>query len=1461
MDRTRLQPSLLEMSAAEAAYDAALRRHADATRAAHGRADATTAAALKRASAELTRARTRVDAARVALDITRATELATFDTGDQFLGSIAGTEVLGLFPVGVEARLEPGRLRIRIWPDAISTSTHDPRLSETELDAGKRYWRAEVSAGSEEESRAAWRALADEITVTRAAWTAQVLTPTNLGALAPDVDPLFPTVPMLDEAAPFVPRAGVLPDRWIAVGIRGITRVFDRIGAPIPIDLAVGLDTTPSETAALANREGEPIQLPPRMRWMTDFALAVQVGMAFDIPLAADVDRLDELFVFGVRATQTTAANADTLESLFTGHRFSRGFAFVPQDTPTNNSSAGGSGLPSRGARVETAFDLERRPRAYAPDLASNGTTAARALGVAPGVFASIPDSGAVASIPAEPDGFESEAARAMQTVLWQVTLGSAIEDFLLLPNSRGDAVREYYRQHVNAAGPVPAVRVGRQPYGVLPVTSIDGFAAQPNEGVDPRLIPLLRATRTWFAMFRQGALFDEPFESALRHLGRSTQLFAETTQQNPSHTGENRWASLAGSLARSSRNSIRDTWRNSRITGTVEGEPQPVTMPITDASTAAECAALATALPGALLTRANATSLLGRIARHATLLEWSRFARAACEAAIDIPSRRDLSAQASRSGSDVYLKLLIQAFSQPTHQPPVDLPVERRTTRARPATTRPAAPMIDPSIAPLRPRDDEPRDPPDPPDPQDPPDPRDPPQPPGEPEVTAAERQAIRTLVGNIGQPLAACPGAARLASFRAALAQLAPFPADRLESELFGVLDICNHRLDAWFTSLASRRLSTLRATSPRGMVIGGWGCLQDVRRADPADPLQRTEFIHTPSLDQAAAAAVLRSGARRAQGAGSQHADIDLSSRRVRLARWILEGVRNGRSLSDLLGARFERAIKGTPAESQLGELRARFPAFAGTGVLDGLKLQTERPASSDPDVQRGAAALDDALDAVADVLTAEAVYQIVRGNPAGALVNVEALATGAPPPELKVIETPSSGVRLTHRVVVSLPAQATAPGWPAAGTPRAAAEPLLDAWCGVLLGPADETVLSVDGAAGATVSVPLAALTIAAIDVVLSGRHKGAELEELVVRTARARQPGIVDAQVRRDRTWKTLVGLCDAIARVLAHGESLRADSFDAPSALQAAAREDVGDLPARVAAATTALSAVRDAFVLRNDPSAAAVQAAAFGVRVPGVLLGASPTSEQQDALLAAIQSRLAGAAVGTPRDRLRALFGGDLPGVVTFTPRAPETLVTAAQTAPASLLNGQPLAPAAWLDAVGRTHPNAGALAEVLLRKEAASAEGAVPLRIAQVPWTDGDRWIATAFTSASRRQPSGRLSVVIHAPAGFTATQPMGGLLIDAWTETIPAPTRDTAMALRFNNASTRAPQVILLAVHPDPAQPWTTTTLIDVLQETLMLTRLRMQPSPTFSRGGLMPFAWLGQRPGNTGISFPF
>ena len=45
------------------------------------------------------------------------------------------------------------------------------------------------------------------------------------------------------------------------------------------------------------------------------------------------------------------------------------------------------------------------------------------------------------------------------------------------------------------------------------------------------------------------------------------------------------------------------------------------------------------------------------------------------------------------------------------------------------------------------------------------------------------------------------------------------------------------------------------------------------------------------------------------------------------------------------------------------------------------------------------------------------------------------------------------------------LVALPATAAAPGWEAGISPRSRAEPILDAWCGLLLGPAANIVINI------------------------------------------------------------------------------------------------------------------------------------------------------------------------------------------------------------------------------------------------------------------------------------------------------------------------------------------------------------------------------------------------------------
>ena len=134
---------------------------------------------------------------------------------------------------------------------------------------------------------------------------------------------------------------------------------------------------------------------------------------------------------------------------------------------------------------------------------------------------------------------------------------------------------------------------------------------------------------------------------------------------------------------------------------------------------------------------------------------------------------------------------------------------------------------------------------------------------------------------------------------------------PPDELDRALRGLLDAYSHRLDAWYTSLATRRLAALRSTTPDGVHLGAYGWLDELRPATDAGV--NHGFVHAPSLPQAATAAVLRSGHLAHHDAEHQALEIDLTADRVRTALTLLDGVAQGQPLAALLGYRFERAVR--------------------------------------------------------------------------------------------------------------------------------------------------------------------------------------------------------------------------------------------------------------------------------------------------------------------------------------------------------------------------------------------------------------------------------------------------------------------------------------------------------------------------------------------------------------------
>jgi hypothetical protein len=514
----------------------------------------------------------------------------------------------------------------------------------------------------------------------------------------------------------------------------------------------------------------------------------------------------------------------------------------------------------------------------------------------------------------------------------------------------------------------------------------------------------------------------------------------------------------------------------------------------------------------------------------------------------------------------------------------------------------------------------------------------------------TAFERDALTTPVGpETGERLRphhvvgpflddlpdrvrpAIPRSPQFNEFVGSLAYLSTRPPEALELLQSETLDLASHRLDAWITSFATRRLDEAREAQPAGVYLGGYGTVEDLR---PAPESESDGFLHAPSLTQAATGAILRSGYR-------SHEDtplgdllaVDLSSERVRLATTLLDGVRQGQPLGALLGYRFERGLHenhGGELDQYLPVLRELAP-LAGehvesesaptesdppSNVVDGLKLHErgtgvfadERlPQSGDERlaIEREIDALGEALDAVRDAVTAESVHQTVLGNPERSGATLEAVATGeVPPPELSFAETPRGGVAHTHRLLVLFDEETGGEtAWPTNDyQTRAAAEPTLNAWAGSVLGdpravrcratfldPETDEPLSSPG----TVTVTLDALELSPLDAVsladADATADRSELEERLAYRLLSTRPDDVppDAGVRlmfeRDPTWDPdavsvaeFLELARTLNEVVTSGRPADAPDLSIPES-DASTVPDVAELAARADAARDAL--------------------------------------------------------------------------------------------------------------------------------------------------------------------------------------------------------------------------------------------------------------------------------------------
>jgi hypothetical protein len=1347
-------------------------------------------------------------------------------------------------PVRIETRFAPGKLRIRVYPDDIFGSTHEKAITQTEIDAAVAF----QATGNTLEG---WQAFIQGRTPQRAAW---VYTAWEQGGFD-----------LKDDNWTIPSEATLLPDRWIALGVRPDGTVEQGLGTPIQEPLQLSYDPRSNDQGGTG-----PLPVEAALKWTVDFDTAKQAGMALEID--ADASGFDRLLVFGVKGSMSPTRSAEALRELLRDHRYSRGMAVVQQGTPTNNTGGRDAGYPldDRGGEVSYRVDWE----AGLDGPETDGRKLTSTLGLPELPFRPFRDVFGA-------DGKDQKNAEQMNRALFPASFGYFLQhmmDPVTIGKTRifeDDDVHVHARSHfvnyVRGRGTCPAFRIGAVPYGVLPVSSLAKWKSPTTTGLDGKLPPKLELLRTlWLNKAVTGAARinrnpNDPDGDLLSVIGlhpstRQVRVrkFAGDSFQRALFQLLRRpwgpWASALLAMAKKSFDLIGEgaNWnlRIGRASANASADlfkyplvaPEPLSEELdangqdfdlrgTPAWQETYIDFLARATTAEMLKNGPPSipqALLYHVLRHSVLTEWARLAYE--ETLEQDKSRTILELIGIITGTDTQ-KSIWDRFTQMIGSKRVEELVQEK-----------------------------------------------------------ADAQSLK-----------------------AALQHLAPLSQAELERLFSETLDVASHRLDAWITSIFAKRLEQQRAAGASAELsyLGAFAWVEDLRPASSTSV--PGGFIHAPSMAHAATAGILRSGFLTRKGESAARFSFDLSSDRVRVARELLEAVRNGQPAGAVLGYRFERALHDGSLDRFIDPLRKKYPlvankaqqgsedaaAVAARSVVDGLALRLAWQTRTSDDAFIGAIgvgppapspaekaalvkaleALDEAVDGVGDLLTAESVFQMVRGNAPGAAAPLDALAAGAHPPDPEVARTPRGGIGVVHRMMYlwSHDPGADDGDWsndgatptPAAvSTRRAEADRLIDDWAGELLGRPQDALCWVTYTEGGTPQrkpISFQALKVRPADVLALAEDSAENREALNRRIIHAAtgisgvnlddiavdfEPDSDDLQPLTQKTFPELLALARQINGLLARArpgrpvDLLPVDGSDPPPLS-----------PREVSEFTTASTFLGDVFERDLETLTLAIQNGDEEQLITALKRAAEyaatafPDARETEPELRARAERVEPELTRrhqaaqkiiddntadedkTPEKALeiyRAIFGPAFLRLPRF------TLATSVKEEIEASIGGlskppKTHQPAKFLQQNGRVRPALAAWRRLWLHAASFKKLPGPTVDVAQIPFVPGEKW------AGDDGVPGGQRLSLLLARTGARADLTAGAaaLVIDDFTEVIPAAEEQTGLAFHYDNPGAEAAQAILVGVCPEISATktkWTFDEVKATLNETFDLAKIR-------------------------------
>jgi hypothetical protein len=1261
-----------------------------------------------------------------------------------------------LLPVRIETRFLADRLRLRVVPDEPWYTRHDPRVSEGELAALQRYLDALASAADDAARRQAWRELVAHTGGARAVFLVRTFVVPGPGGQ----DTVRPPTPDEQRTEPALPRIEGFPDElhvWVA-----------RDGSP------------PKEVLTLAVRRDRLLadfpdpDAPADRRWWEDWDEAVAAGLAGEIEWDPDA-RTDALFVTGL-------GDGDPA-SVFASHRDEGRLGLLAPGTATN--TVDGAPAAPLGQDPDTWFEVLHNPASETDRLVSLALTGD------PGLLGNLPG-------PSEP---QRRWNSAMVSGLWPALWGFAADDLWAVPGSAEDA-SAWAERALFPEGPFPTLRVGPQPYGLLPATVLARWAAA---SADPPVEAGLRA-----ALLELRQRHRQAAEARGTVAGASTEEFLDLLAQVPT-----------SQLFRHRRGWPLELWWLALL---LVG----FTVPWLD-------------LDQAWRARYELAARLG-------LRPVRRYGAVAASRRLDIPLIVPAGMPEGRRIGDVLHDLVARAREQPSlfaatravEDQVLGFPPDSLLLRLAIRALQVAIGDVGRQDAGEKPPGPEPvaRD------------------------ANAPGRLATWISTVEAGELFANTPAAVRFRRVAAGLGILGEADDGRLERLLTATVDTATHRLDPWLLGAPTRRLDDLldAGAVPR---LGAYGWVDDLGPGTPGPT--PAGLLHAPSARQAMTATVLRDRAVNDPAAARWDLyltsrsvrDADRLAEQVRLGAHLAEAL--GREVERLVTdpqdvARLRRDF---PARTEHVGRRVCDGVKVLAAPAASLGLDPPRLAALDR--------LRTALDAYGDLLVAEAVHHVTEGRAEVAGAVMDAAAGFARPPQLGLLRTPREGRALATSVVALL-RDMPEPPLPADPVERATVSPasLADAATAAFLheqaGEADEwtfevaTVAADGSATGPTVTVtlldldllPADALALSLTDLERLAAEAGAvllgvESGAVVGGDGRGRYEGAARLVQRIGRAPAGPDALTEQ-ADAVVDASAVDADLLRRYTLVHETAAALVQGLADQLAltAADGGLGGA-DELTLRRLVAVARSWGVAPDLP-PDVAVGAAdPVEATARRLVAAarrarelLELRLASAPPppgpplppGTPH--AGTLVRDDLVAALTSLATPTGQLAVSARLPRASLPDlvaaGQAF-DEVWLPVVAAVRPP---LARVEVHQLAAPTPlgSGPPL----VPWTNkpGDPWQADAG--------DGRRMIVAYAPGTLDVdTVPSGARVavaaLDRFTEVVPAQEQTTGAAFGFDAPAARAPQAILLAIPPDPGAELDARTVVEIVADTRELAHARM------------------------------